>query len=312
MENSQDMSAASEELSATVEELYSKTENMQNAVDNIASGVQETSASTEEITASIQEVNSSISELSQKSLNGSNSANQSKEHALTVQESGNKAIEQTTKVYNEKRQKMLKAVEDGKVVENIKIMADTISSIAQQTNLLALNAAIEAARAGEKGKGFAVVADEVRNLAEQSSEATTGIQDTISKVHEAFENMSLNSNDILDFVYRDVGKQFKAFGNMGNQYYSEAEFVSKMSEEIASMSEGLTATMNQVSEAAQNMAEVAQKSSEHAFVIKESINETTQGIEQAAKTAQIQAGSAQNLMNLYKSLNYNYGFENKY
>ncbi|AZV57893.1 methyl-accepting chemotaxis protein [Clostridium sp. AWRP] len=298
MENSQDMSAASEELSATVEELYSKTENMQNAVDNITSGVQETSASTEEITASIQEVNSSISELSQKSLDGSNSANQSKEHALTVQESGKRAIERTRKVYNEKREKTLQAIEDGKVVENIKIMADTISSIAQQTNLLALNAAIEAARAGEKGKGFAVVADEVRNLAEQSSEATTGIQDTISKVHEAFKNLSLNSNNILDFVHIDVGKGFEAFGSMGNQYYSEAEFVSKTSEEIASMSEELTATMNQVSEAAQNMAEVAQKSSEDAFVIKESINETTQGIEQAAKTAQIQAGSAQKLNEL--------------
>ena len=67
-------------------------------------------------------------------------------------------------------------LKNGKVVDNIKIMADTIGSIAEQTNLLALNAAIEAARAGEQGKGFAVVAEEVRKLAEQSSQAVTGIQ----------------------------------------------------------------------------------------------------------------------------------------
>lgn len=295
IENSQDMSSATEELSATSEELSSKMENIKNAVDNIASGVQETSASTEEITASIEEVNSSIGELSQKSLNGSNSANKSKEHALTVQQNGDRAIKQTQQVYSEKKEKMLRAINDGKVVEDIKVMADTISGIAEQTNLLALNAAIEAARAGEKGKGFAVVADEVRKLAEQSSEAVTGIQDTISKVQDAFKNMSSNGSDILDFVHKDIGKEFKSFGSMGDQYYNEAEFVSTMSEEIAAMSEELTATINQVSEATQGMAEAAQKSSEHTSVIKASIDESTQGVEQVAKTAQAQAENAQKL-----------------
>ena len=43
-------------------------------------------------------------------------------------------------------------LEEGKVVKDIKVMADTISGIATQTNLLALNAAIEAARAGINAK----------------------------------------------------------------------------------------------------------------------------------------------------------------
>lgn len=295
MNSSQDMSAASEELSATVEELSSKSEDIENAVNNITEGIQDTSASSEEITASIEEVNSSINELSQKSLDGSNTASKSKDRASAMQQDGNKAIDKTQNVYQDKREKALKAIEDGKVVENIKVMADTIASIAGQTNLLALNAAIEAARAGEQGRGFAVVAEEVKKLAEQSSEAVTDIQDTISKVQEAFKNISENTSDVLNFIHSDVNQQFKAFGDMGNQYFNDAEFVSKMSEDIAAMSEELSATVNQVSEATQNMAGTAQKSSEHTDAIKVSIDETTQGIEQVAKTAQVQAESAQKL-----------------
>lgn len=180
-------------------------------------------------------------------MEGSNNASKSKERATEVEKKGEEAIKEARSLYEEKKNHMVQAIEDGRVVDNIKIMADTIASISEQTNLLALNAAIEAARAGEQGKGFAVVAEEVKKLAEQSSQAVTGIQDTIVKVQDAFKNLSGNGNDVLKFINEDVDPKFKEFGNMGNQYYNDSDFVSKMSEEIASMSEELTATINQVS-----------------------------------------------------------------
>lgn len=63
--------------------------------------------------------------------------------------------------------------------EAVKGIADTIFSISSQTNLLALNASIESARAGEAGKGFAVVAEEIGNLATQSANTATEINDII-------------------------------------------------------------------------------------------------------------------------------------
>lgn len=295
MENSQEISASSEELSATAEELSSKAISINEAINNIAGGMQESSATSEEISASVQEVDSSINKLAEKAMEGSSNANKSKEKAAEVQENSKKAIDETRNLYAQKKNNMLKVIEEAKVVDNIKIMADTIGSIAEQTNLLALNAAIEAARAGEQGKGFAVVAEEVRKLAEQSSQAVTGIKDTITKVQEAFKSSIDTGSDILEFINKEVNEQLDAYGETGNQYYRDSDFVSGMSEEFAAMSEEITATVGQVNEAIQNMAETAQKSNEEAETIKEGTDETTKAIEQVALTAQSQAELAQKL-----------------
>ncbi|WP_346937174.1 methyl-accepting chemotaxis protein [Clostridium sp.] len=300
MENSQDMSVSSEELSAIVEEISSKTEIIDEAVNNIAAGMQESSATTEEISASFQEVDSSINVLSSKAMEGSNNANEFKGRATEVKNNSEKAIAETKNLYDIKQKNMEKAIEDGKVVDSIKIMADTIGSIAQQTNLLALNAAIEAARAGEQGRGFAVVAEEVRKLAEQSSEAVINIQDTIGKVQNAFKSSIDTGSAILEFINTKVQEQLDAYGKTGNQYYNDSDFVSKMSEEVAAMSEEVTATVGQVSEAIRNMAEASQKSSEEAITIKEGMYEATRAIEQVAVTAQSQAELAEKLNEVIK------------
>ena len=295
IENSQNMSASSEELSATVQELTSKAISVDEAINNIARNMQEASSGTEEISASIQEVDSSINVLSQKAMDGSGNANSAKERAIEVKNNSQKALKEAKQISDEKQQRMTKVIEDGKVVDNIRVMAETIAEISEQTNLLALNAAIEAARAGEMGKGFAVVAEEVRGLAEQSSEAVKNIQQTIIKVQDAFKNSIDTGSDILGFINGDVNTQFELYEKTGNQYYKDSDFVSNMSQEIAAMSEEVTATVGQVNEEIKNMAEVTQKSSGQAEMIKESMNETTHGLEQVALTAQSQAELAQKL-----------------
>lgn len=303
IEKSQEMSAVSEELAATSEELSSSAGEINNAIINIASGIQETSASSEEITASSGEINSSINQLSGKAMEGSNNANEAKLRAYNIERKVKEAIEATQKVYAEKQQKMLQAIEDIKIVDRIKVMADTIAGISEQTNLLALNAAIEAARTGKSGRGFAVVAEEVGMLAEQSGEAVSHIQDTIIKVQEASKNISDNSNEMLKFINENVHERFKEFEQTGIQYHVDSNFLSAMSEEIASMSEELAATIYQVSEAINIMAEIEQKSFQNIETIKDSINETTTAIEQVALTAQNQTELAQNLNEMIQIFN---------
>lgn len=289
MENWQVISRSSEELSVLVEKITSKIENIDHSTIEINKDVQEESATSEEITASVEEVNSSMEELSSKAMNGSNNASQIREKAKEAQLNSKKILEEAHAVYDEKEENIIKAIEDGKVVDEIKAMTDGIAAIASQTNLLALNAAIEAARAGEAGKGFAVVADEVKNLAEQSSETVNSIQSIIAKVENAFENLSRSGNELLQFVINQIRPALHEYQDLAKQYDEDGNFVSSMSEEIASMSEEVEATVNQISTVVQVFAENSQLSAERAGDIKGSIDETRKSMEQVVQISQNQA-----------------------
>ena len=292
------MSALSQQLSANVEEVSAKLQEVDNSSRNINTTMTETSATAEEIAASIEEVNSNMEGLAAKAADGSTNAEKIKRRAEKVKQDSRLAIKNTAEIREQKEKNILKAIEDAKVVEEVKLMADAIAEIAEQTNLLSLNAAIEAARAGESGKGFAVVAEEVGKLAEESSQTVITIQNTISKIQDAVRNLSENSSDILSFMSNEVDKQLQDYAKIGEKYSSDGEFVSSMSEELVAMAQEVEATVEQITSALQTTATDVQKASTNSESIQGEIEASSVSMDQVAKAATEQAQIAMHLNEL--------------
>lgn len=293
--NTENINTSSGELSAVVEEISAQAENISSNTQEIAAVMEETSAMSEEITASVNEVTRTINVLAGRAEEGNRMVKAIYARAEELKKNGETSREVAQTLYREKQSGIIKAIEEAKVVQDIERMAQTISEIAGQTNLLALNAAIEAARVGEEGRGFAVVADEVRQLAEQSASAVLSINELIKKVQIAVLNLSVNSNDILQFIDEKVNRDYEALVDTGMQYLNDANTVGTLVNDFTSNIKEIAESVQQVGDAVESMAASVEQAAASSQEIANNIGETAKGVESIAEVAQGQVEHAREL-----------------
>ena len=282
------LKAAIADVNANIIQLDSQIEEISATTEEMSAGLEETAASSQEINAASSEIEQAIENIAQKSQQGAESAAQISQKASNLKITFTESRDNSTALFDTVNKNLSTAIHESKSVEQIHLLADAILQITSQTNLLALNAAIEAARAGEAGKGFAVVAEEIRKLAEDSSKTATQIQSTTKAVISAVDNLTTNSNKLLEFMHTNVDSDYKIMLRASNDYNDDANNISILVTEFSSTSEELLASIESIAkaisevtastnESAQGSNEIAAKTSSIANMsssILESVNST--------------------------------------
>ncbi len=165
-----------------------------NSSSQIATTIEEQERITAQQAAAVNETTTTIDELGSSSRQSAEKAKLAANNAIEVADISeeNKKLVQRTLAGISALQSTVEQISNkmtglDEQINQISIVTNLVTDLANQTNMLALNASIEAVRAGEYGKGFAVVAGEIRKLADQSKNSATQINHLITETQKSLQ-----------------------------------------------------------------------------------------------------------------------------
>ena len=248
------------------------------ATQELAAGMEETSANAAHIVENVGIMRESSDNIQRLAEDGEKNSGQIQERAGEMERISTESRHKTDQMYAVMKQKTDAAVEQAKSVQKINALTDNIKQISSQTNLLALNANIEAARAGEAGRGFAVVASEIGDLATQTLDTVSTIDEIVGEVNSSVSNMTECLTTIMEFLEQTVLGDYEHFAQVGEQYHADADTFQQIMQQ----------TKEAVDALEQHIGEISSTVSD----INSMVEQSTDGISGIAE----KSGSTQNLV----------------
>ena len=267
-----------EDLNHLMKQNSAYAEDNSAATQELAAGMEETSANAAHIVENVGIMRESSDNIQRLAEDGEKNSGQIQERAGEMERISTESRHKTDQMYAVMKQKTDAAEEQAKSVQKINALTDNIKQISSQTNLLALNANIEAARAGEAGRGFAVVASEIGDLATQTLDTVSTIDEIVGEVNSSVSNMTECLTTIMEFLEQTVLGDYEHFAQVGEQYHADADTFQQIMQQ----------TKEAVDALEQHIGEISSTISE----INSMVEQSTDGISGIAE----KSGSTQNLV----------------
>lgn len=272
------LGGSTEDLNLLMKQNSAYAEDNSAATQELAAGMEETSANAARIVENVGIMRESSDNIQRLAEDGEKNSVQIQERAGEMERISTESRDKTDQMYAVMKQKTDAAVEQAKSVQKINALTDNIKQISSQTNLLALNANIEAARAGEAGRGFAVVASEIGELATQTLDTVSTIDEIVGEVNSSVSNMTECLTTIMEFLEQTVLGDYEHFAQVGEQYHTDADTFQQIMQQ----------TKEAVDALEQHIGEISSTVSE----INSMVEQSTDGINGIAE----KSGSTQNLV----------------
>lgn len=283
----------------TVEERMNTLEgsmhDISSTTQQLSAGMEETAASAEEMNATSNEIESAVHSVADKAQDGAKAAEQLTTRAHELNRQFRTSYEKSTATYQVASDSLVQALEESKSVQQINSLVSSIIDIASQTNLLSLNASIEAARAGDAGRGFAVVASEISKLADDSKLAADQINSITGTVIRSVDNLSQNSNHLLELFRTDIRSDYEMMLSSAEQYASSAQEIDDIASDLSATSEQLLASVENVVKTIHEISIAANEGAEGTGLIAEKADDIVQQAAHVSEQMQVSKQGVEDL-----------------
>ncbi len=293
-----DVNVSSASVYSHIEALTAATKDISHAIKEIESGVTTQAVDAEQCLISMSNLSERINLVYDNTHEIERIADVTKNitgEGIEIMDKLNQTSKATTDITNE----IIQSIEDLEIQsQSIGSIISVMNSIASQTNLLSLNASIEAARAGEAGRGFAVVANEIRSLADQSMTSSKKIESIIEIIQEKTQNTvssARQAESIIETQNEALRQSIEAFQNISRHVENLVQNLNRITDGIRDIESSKTDTLDAI----QNISAVSQESASASEEVGATIDNM---VDATAKLREIAAELKRNSENMEKAI----------